>query len=46
MYDNYQKEEHLIASDINTRNLWIQGLEYLTNRHAQETQCRLIEDEK
>jgi hypothetical protein len=46
MYDNHRKEEHLIASDINTRNLWIEGLQYLMDRHAQETQGRLIREEK
>jgi hypothetical protein len=46
MYDNHRQGVHLIASDINTRDLWIKGLEYLTNQHAQETQYHLIQNKK
>ncbi|CAF1210382.1 unnamed protein product [Adineta steineri] len=46
MYDNYRKQEHFIASDINTRQLWIDGLQQLIKRHGQQTQYHLIQEEK
>jgi hypothetical protein len=46
MYDNHRQELHLIAPDTNARDLWIEGLEYLINRHGQKTQYHLIRDEK
>ena len=46
MYDNHRKEEHVIASNTNTRNLWVHGLRHLVDQHAQKTQYHLIREEK
>jgi len=45
LYDNHRKEEHLLAPDKKTRDLWIAGLEHLLSRHASETQCHLLQEE-
>ncbi|CAF0966226.1 unnamed protein product [Rotaria sordida] len=45
LYDNHRKEEHFIASDMNTRNLWVKGLQYLMNQYAQKGQYQLIREE-
>ncbi|CAF0885382.1 unnamed protein product [Adineta ricciae] len=46
LYDNHRKEEHIITPDFSTRELWIQGLRHLMDRHAQKTQYHLIQEQK
>ncbi|CAM4954901.1 unnamed protein product [Rotaria socialis] len=44
IYDDHRKGEHLMASDITTRDLWVTGLEYVKNRHTQKRQYDFIRE--
>ncbi|CAF4392561.1 unnamed protein product [Rotaria socialis] len=44
IYDDHRKGEHLMASDITTRDLWVTGLEYVKNRHTQKSQYDFIRE--
>jgi hypothetical protein len=46
MYDNHRQEVHLMAPNSRTRDLWIEGLQYLIDRQARKSQRHLIKEEK
>ncbi|CAF1159595.1 unnamed protein product [Adineta steineri] len=43
-YNNYRREVHLIAEDTETRDRWIQGLQYLMQAHGQKRQRHVIDE--
>lgn len=45
-YNNYRDELHLMAPDERTRDIWIQGLRYLIDVHAQKRQQHIISETK
>ncbi|CAF1202373.1 unnamed protein product [Rotaria sp. Silwood1] len=43
-YNNYRDELHLMAKDEHTRDMWVQGLQYLIDRHGQKQQRHIINE--
>ena len=45
-YNNYRDELHLTAPNEQTRDLWIQGLQYLIDVQARKRQQHVINETK
>ncbi|CAF3286134.1 unnamed protein product [Rotaria sp. Silwood2] len=45
IYDNHRREAHFIASDIETRESWVKGLQHLVEQRSQKRQHHLIGEE-
>ena len=45
-YNNYRDELHLTANNEQTRDLWVQGLRYLSDIHARKRQQHVINETK
>ncbi|CAF0825498.1 unnamed protein product [Adineta ricciae] len=43
-FNNYRNELHFLANDENIRNIWVEGLRYLMETHAQKRQRHLINE--
>ena len=46
LYNNYRDALHLMASNEQTRNKWIQGLQYLVDLRARKRQQHAISETK
>ncbi len=46
MYNNHRNELHLMALNKHIRDLWIEGLQNLIDKHGQKSQRHLIKEEK
>ncbi|CAF3956430.1 unnamed protein product [Rotaria sp. Silwood1] len=43
-YNNYRDELHLMATNERTKNIWIQGLQYLIDLHAKKRQQHVLSE--
>ncbi|UJR20415.1 hypothetical protein I4U23_023546 [Adineta vaga] len=43
-FNNYRDEGHFLATDEQTRNMWVEGIRYLMETHAQKRQRHLINE--